>query len=308
VRRCSAQVAMTISSAEIKKVILTEDDFGHEMRVGSILNAIQTQIVSQRHIERISVELELGGTYTDPSMGKPRQFDYRCKVDKIDGSTSKLNRDSLLIAAECKNLHPSSPLVITGRMRAENEAFHTFVEWSSNDGSKITKIGRSRLYPPGEFVGKNFLRVKKDLKSQIKIDTQPDIYDRWSQAIHSSFDLARHAHATQTRLQCDRVRSIILPIVVVPDESLWRVSYNDDGKLADEPEKVDECLFFVGRKAEHELETGRKLLLAVLSHIHFLTNKGLSVFLSRFLPGQSIAENWPEWEKVFSGFPLTTVN
>ena len=56
---------MAITSKDIEEVIATEDDFGHEMRVGRLLRGYFGSQTLQ------------GGTYIDPVSGKARQFDFR---------------------------------------------------------------------------------------------------------------------------------------------------------------------------------------------------------------------------------------
>jgi hypothetical protein len=69
---------MSLKPEEVKKAVLEEDDFGHEMRVGNILTSIPRDA---NHPERTIIETpEHGGTYTDSVTGKPRQFDFRCQV------------------------------------------------------------------------------------------------------------------------------------------------------------------------------------------------------------------------------------
>ncbi|HUA38082.1 MAG TPA: hypothetical protein VMA35_06745 [Candidatus Sulfopaludibacter sp.] len=73
---------MSVSSEEIKKVVLAEDDFGHEMRVGNILsNAKPPENLYYPPADEIRVlPAEHGGTYQDRATGKTRQFDYRYRI------------------------------------------------------------------------------------------------------------------------------------------------------------------------------------------------------------------------------------
>ena len=99
---------MTITSKDIEEVIATEDDFGHEMRVGRLLRGYFGSQTLQ------------GGTYIDPVSGKARQFDFRWR--------HQLAEHGLNLAIECKNVNPDSPVIISGRNRSESEAFHELVE------------------------------------------------------------------------------------------------------------------------------------------------------------------------------------
>src|SRR5713101_7395856 len=99
---------MQLSPSDIRNVVAKEDDFGHEMRVGHVVRSVP------------AIAVQHGGTYTDPVSGKPRQFDYRCTLRK--------GAARLSLAVECKNLSPSSPLVVCGIKRREDEAFHDLIE------------------------------------------------------------------------------------------------------------------------------------------------------------------------------------
>src|SRR6185503_3395391 len=99
---------MSISPSDIQTVVLKEDDFGHEMRVGSVIRDIP------------NIQTQHSGTYTDSVSGKPRQFDFRCSLRK--------ESSELQLAVECKNLSASAPIVMCGTERQKNEAFHDLIE------------------------------------------------------------------------------------------------------------------------------------------------------------------------------------
>ena len=200
---------MPITPSEIQDVVLREDDFGHEMRVGGILknvHAPQFAFVKAR-VSR----LDHGGTYIDPAISKTRQFDYRCRISKgIDGL------HNILLAIECKNLNPEFPLVVCGRNRNNKEAYHLVIARDENRHISIEKVeGVSSLYEPCGFVGKSLLRLKmKDKK--LCSDGDSEIYDKWSQALASSRDLAlefANANATAER----RGYAFLMPMVIVPE-------------------------------------------------------------------------------------------
>jgi hypothetical protein len=44
----------------------------------------------------------------------------------------------------------------------------------------------------------------------------------------------------------ENVYSVILPVVIVADASLWVVSYDEKTGTASTPGQVDQCEFFVG--------------------------------------------------------------
>lgn len=272
---------MAITSEEIKQVILKEDDFGFEMRVGHALAKLreerQKDIWNTTHIDPPSH----GGTYTDAITGKPRQFDYRCRLVRSEPSASAR---CALLAIECKNIYEPLPLVICGRSRTDAESYYCVIETvysdkTTNVSTFTRKVSSGQLYRSDEFVGKSLIRLKEKKDSRgattLGCDANSDIYDRWSQALASSVELAELA-SRFPNAKISRFFTVVLPIVVVPDNTLWTVMYDDTGSIRQEPKAVDKCEFFVDRKLSLD---GKSF---VLTHVHFVTLKGLSDLLSIF--------------------------
>jgi hypothetical protein len=297
---------MPLTASEVQKLVATEDDFGHEMRVGTAIRAIP------------AFEVKHGGTYIDRATSKPRQFDYRCTLTKpavglelqipAQGFTgaedwrhsNKATR--LMLAVECKNLNPSFPLVIYGADRQVTEAFQDLVVsigrcatlergnggGTPGPGSLIYRAsGKQSFYDAGESVGKSLLRLKPENKgSAVPVaGSDADVYEKWAQAISSAIEMAERAQDCAQNGQL--VWSAVLPIVVVSNESLWKVAYDADGK-ASQVQQVDHCEYYVGfgvpgMRGEF-----------MFSHIHFLTLKGFSAFLSK------MAVNQLAWETLFN--------
>jgi len=234
-----------------------------------------------------------GGTYTDPISGKPRQYDLRANL--------RIDDYSINLAVECKNLSSSSPLIICGTMRAEADAYHDIIDsrFGSFESKGRKMVGASSItlrtrgvscfYPHGKFVGKSLLRAKLDRSLSAIPDS--DIYDRWSQALSSSIELADLACKKAYLERKQHVYSTILPIVVIPDETLWIASYDLRGNLVAEPSEADECEFFVGRNVEITLDAQRQLITLhnfSFSHIHFFTLSGFKSFVSKLAINNNI--------------------
>lgn len=281
-----------MTPADVKTVIEAEDDFGHEMRVGYEFQKAVAGIPNQWSAN--ITELKHGETYIDPITNKDRQFDFRCQIRLSKPHLS--NRCWVLLAVECKNLHKSSPLVVCGRDRTSEEAYHTFVE--STGDKNVTfppeayKVKGSRFYPADSFVGKSLVRLKNE-RGQFRTDTQADVYDRWSQAVTSAKEMARKAGVFANEHERQRHRSFILPIVVVPNGLLWKATYDSTGEIKGEPTLVEECQFFIAARSD----LGGNLPF-VLTHIHFVTIKGFATLLTGLL------NNPDEKKDVF--FPINT--
>jgi hypothetical protein len=210
----------------------------------------------------------------------------------------------LSLAVECKNLSPSIPLVVCRIQRNREEAYHQLIE--SRNGTydrpggrlvgfssiSLTAKGDASFYPPKGFVGKSLVRVDTDKLVRVG-DTE--IYERWAQAVSSAVGLVADACNTSERFSLPRVLNAILPVVVVPNGSLWSILYESDGTIAASPKQTDECEFFVNRQIE---AGGEKYTITfhtfAFSHIHFFTLKGFESFLSK------MAMNDHAWSQLFS--------
>jgi hypothetical protein len=262
---------MPISPSDIRDIVTKEDDFGHEMRVGHAIRSCA------------GIESQHGGTYTDSITLKPRQFDFRCWMTK--------GRTRLSLAVECKNLNPVVPLVICGTARRDNEAFHDLIESGTGRRERRTVVftglssvtrrasGAYSIYLPNAFVGKSLVRVQID-KMMRTPDT--DIYEKWAQALSSSVDLATDACDFAASSGLSPFITSVLPIVVVPDGTLWKFVCEKDGTVVTDASQVNECEFFVGRNIQVKgpIRTPSFQQFA-FSHIHFFTLSGFTSFLSK---------------------------
>jgi hypothetical protein len=67
--------------------------------------------------------------------------------------------------------------------------------------------------------------------------------------------------------------SLIMPILVVPDDTLWAVNYAADGARTRVPAKVDRCSFFVGR--DYSAGDRMRSTKLTISHLELVTVTGL---------------------------------
>ena len=101
------------------------------------------------------------------------------------------------------------------------------------------------------------------------------IYDKWSQALSSAHDLISLIFSDGKRIG-QQMASLVFPLVVVPNNRLWRVKYDVDGNRISDPESVNRCSFFVNRKYLYQSSSGEKSF--VISHLEFVTSDGLLEF------------------------------
>lgn len=258
-------VSSRINAQEIKEVIERESDFGHEMKAWDLLSHFP--LLDTKH----------GGTYIDAISQKPRQFDFR--------TSFQVGEIKFWLAIECKNLSAHSPLIVCSSPRSHKESFHEIIQ------SRLFKRGQtdfyentysvqragSDYYVEGEFVGKSLLRVKRDNKEQLISISDADVYDKWAQALSSAVELVDEATEASRGQKPQLTYSVILPIVVLPNDTLWEARYANSNSLSD-PLNVDQCTLYVGR----EIRTGSDPFYSLFkfSHIHFCTLKGLQSLVS----------------------------
>ena len=270
--------AVPVTPEILSEALAVSDDFGHEIRVRTLL-------------ENNGCKVQHGWSYADSKLGKTRQFDLRGELrHRLPHAPWYFQ-----FALECKNLTPSSPLIISGLPRTQEESFHDIIDaYFYPAGFPNAGVFRARdenrVYPVGGFAGKSLLRLKPDGDSGKLVparDGESEIYDKWSQALASANDPCLSAmHAAKNGQ--DKVRTVVLPGVVVPDNTLWSVQYDREGRFGSGPIQTNAVSLFLN----HEIELGAKDVHVSLSHVEFWTVSGLRKFLADLVkPGAT----WDEW-------------
>ena len=77
----------------------------------------------------------------------------------------------------------------------------------------------------------------------------------------------------------DIALSLVFPILVVPNETLWMTQYSNVGDRIRKPERVNRCSYFVNLPYTHL--GGLTEDKMTISHIEFLTIKGLISFIDK---------------------------
>lgn len=260
---------MLMTPIELRDFVAANDSFGFEMKVCALLN------------QSVARDLQHGATYSDPVTGINRQFDFRFTI--------RAERRCLLFALECKNINAELPVIVCGGKRPKREAFLEIIvsqTMGSGPRSQIRRVSNTSIYPQDGFVGKSVLKPERDGSGKIKMRSNDgEIHDRWAQAIASSHDLILAASKTGSGA-C----SCIVPSVVVPDGSLWKVEYDENGDVRSDPMPIDDCAFFVGHR--YQIEPAERHEPVVLSHLHFFTLSGLAKTLNSLSAPQV---DWDRW-------------
>lgn len=114
-----------------------------------------------------------------------------------------------------------------------------------------------------------------------------ELYEKWSQALASAVDLVDTAGRDAAVSTDQHVFTFVLPVVVLPDEALWKIEYDINGKIIEGPEPATEIEFFVAHKASPPVELGDSNIPYVFSHLHFVTLTGFSSFLLRITSNEA---------------------
>jgi hypothetical protein len=262
-----------ITESALSDYLSTGDDFGFEM------------VVLHNCLEK-GFNAEHGGTYRDPITNKDRQFDIRLRHPK--------GLAVLKLAVECKNLGRNFPLLVSRVPRRAEESFHEIMRSRHTSlGSLIQGATNSdpadSLYACGQLVGKSTTQVGYTEKGDLTTGDS-DVYEKWSQAVASSHDLVWEGPWQPSR-SGNAAFSVVLPVLVVADGTLWTADYTADGQLIGKPQPCDECEFFLGKQVPPSLHP--QPISYRISHLHLLTRTRFGGFLAR------IASNPKYWDMIF---------
>lgn len=267
-----SDAAPKLTAHMVNSLVSAGDDFGHELRVGSVIREFPSESFAH------------GGTYKDPVTGLPRQFDYRFILRKSDRQLC------LGFTVECKNIQ--NAVVVCGYARNSAEAVHEIVvsrNGSFNDGdrfvsgrsSKTVVVHESDFFRKGQFVGKSVIRILRDTKSSTpgyQTSGDKDVYEKWAQALASADEVVRSATDFARDFKTRLYFSVVLPVLVIPDGMLWQASYSVNGEL-ETTRQTEIVEYYVDR----DFIPGDRRFLSKyrISHLFICTLSGLRSLLSR---------------------------
>lgn len=268
----------SITASDLSEYLSSADDFQFEL---DVFNSCVLREFDAEH----------GGTYQDPITKKDRQFDIRMTVVK--------GLCTLKLAIECKNLKANFPLLVSRVHRRQEECFHNLILSDANNvqnaqmlllppraGNK--KIGHTgALYRVGELVGKSTAQVGRTPSKEITTK-DGEVYEKWAQAIASAFDLVEQSIYDYKKTGGVRAFTMVIPVLVVADDTLWTADYSQEGKILDGPSLCGECDIFIGK------DISTPSADYTISHLHVLTKKKFDEYLDR------IKGNKIYWDRIFA--------
>jgi hypothetical protein len=133
------------------------------------------------------------------------------------------------------------------------------------------------LYRADQPVGKKTVQIgreesKREGERKAFSASDGETFDKWSQALSSAEDLVRLTRERRGKDKSGFFYSLILPILVVSDDSLWVVDYSDTGNSA--PQQLRETTLFVDRS--YNLHPHGVLKV---THLHIFTRSGFTDYL-----------------------------
>lgn len=267
-----------ITAADISEYLLTQDDFALELAMYH--KALELKLLASH-----------GGTYEDSVTKKHRQFDLRI--------VGQRGNKRIALAAECKNLKTSYPLLVSRIPRSREESFHQYIysrapaagnfmpPQPTDDAFVLTIRDDNKLYPHGELVGKSTVQIGRTEKGELRIG-DGETYEKWAQALASATDLIADS-LLHHKISTNRgFITATFPVLVVADKTLWAVDYYEDGSQKSPPHLTDAVTLFTAR----EYAVGHRTKV-VVSHLHIYTRTGMTKYL------EELAWSEGPWLNVF---------
>lgn len=259
----------TITIEDIEQYSREYSDFSFELSVASEVRSFGIEVFGQ------------SGIYTDPVTGKPREYDVRARKF-IDGQKPLSLKGQVLFAIECKNIRDYCPLVVHCIRRDPNKAYQNVVYNPSDHAShflpnqQIILKERDGLYLSTQntsWVGMSIDQVGRDTNNKIKA-TDSGVYNKIAQATHSAHELVESVSIYTNPVD---IVSMILPVLVVPDNRLFVIKYNDN--LPSKPELAEFVSMYSGY--EISIRYGSNSMAFTYSHIDIVTISGLRNYTKR---------------------------
>lgn len=283
-----------INQKDIEEFVQYHSDFGFEIKI--------KQIISELGFVPLH-----GGRYDDPMTQKTREYDFRFTYSR--------KNHYLHAAVECKNVSEFSPLLVSCLPRSINESYlrifictetgriHSKVKENQSYGlirkfSSLDWENPSR-YQVNEDCGKLVNQISRS-KDGILSGRDTEVFDKWSQAIASLVAYSqenRHIQSSEYEYELH----VFMPLLIVPDNRLWAVVYDETGNIAVPARQVDQVSIFVGKN--YKARDSQEHPELKISHIEFMTTSGFQQFIKSLTDENSLLYDLCSEEIVHSQYP-----
>jgi hypothetical protein len=225
----AAKPSQPLSQSDLSRYVRDNSDFALEMAVLSSLR-------------KMGIVAEHAGSYVDPVTGKLRAYDIRAHW--IDGIRT------LRLAIECKSLEAIAPLLIYATPRLASEAYHSVMFRYRIGGSMFIDVdSRAGVYVVDEPVGRQPDQPMLDSNGNFK-SNDTATFDKWIQAVNGCSDLVKASLHTPFSPGGGDAAAVI-PMLVVPEQMLWQVSYHADGTIDQDAHMVDNATLILRHTWTH---------------------------------------------------------
>ena len=244
------------TAEDIKQFVEDKDDFALEL-------------FAYRELLQHGWSARHGGAYIDPVTDKFRQFDLQAHKDWTP------LRARIRMAAECKNIDPIVPMIVSRVPRSAEDAFHCLISSGTNDLQVQTSTAAdAKPYHVDAPVGKSVNQYQQKKNSQNQAGDDP--YWKWAQALASCATLATTAAHDAVRGLAPSLQ-FVMPVLIVADHALWVVDYDSEG-VPRKPQAATEATLFVDRI--YEVHGQFNKLKYRVSHLHICTKAGFVQMLN----------------------------
>jgi hypothetical protein len=151
---------------------------------------------------------------------------------------------------------------------------------------------RTSFYSANESVGKDLCQVRRDPRAGL-VGSDEKLFDKYQQALASAADLIAAAEGEHRPRREVTLFTAILPILVVPDGTLWAARYSSRGQLERDPEQTNEVTFYLDR----QYPVGSTGHTFTISHLHIMTETSVTDIL------RQVGQPSPNgiWQRMFEG-------
>lgn len=271
-----------ITKSDISEYLEKSSDFSFEIKVLKTLTSL-------------GFTCEHAGTYEDPITKKTREFDIRARKCLINESNFKFN---ISLSVECKNLKDNFPLVVHCMPREENECYLDLI-WSSEPRSQISPLKEYAMrvplnntdspYEQLNAVGKSSDQVGRAAHNSDLISNDGDVFDKISQAINASYDLIKEAHyAAEENFD---VVTLVIPVLVIPNDRLWTVWYKRTGEVGREPTLEGNIEYYIDKSWLTGQATNEYQQKYYLSHLEIVQIDSIHQLIEKYTKIPSISSS-----------------
>lgn len=277
--------------AKLKNDPITKEDITEYLEEYSDFSF---EISVLRKLTLLGFSCEHAGTYEDPITKKTREFDIRARKVLIDDGDLQFN---ISLSVECKNLKNNFPLVVHCMPREENECYldmiwatepHNYIPPYENAMRISLKNGDSP-YEKLMAVGKSCDQIGRKPQNSELIGNDGDVFDKISQAINSAYDLIEESHyAAEKNID---VITLVIPVLVVPNDRIWSVWYKRTGEIEREPTIESSLEYYIGKSwlvGNPQSEFEKRYYL---SHLEIIQIDNIDEMVNKFARMPSVASS-----------------